>query len=325
MRVLVTGATGFIGSHTTAALAGAGHDVVVLVRNPARLAPALDPHGVNPEVVIGDMTDADAVTRAVSGCDAVIHAAAQIGVGGGSAASDTNLEGVRTVIGAAIDADVQRIVYTSSVTVHLPTDAPAVTVDCPLAEPMSPYGASKLAAERLVRSWQADGHPITTVVSGGIYGPQPTDLINSYAAVLAALDTLMLCPPGGTWVIDVRDVATLLTRIVESDQRVPRVLAGGHFVTWPDWVEALEQAVGRPVAHQAITTDDLHSLARDLMAMAAETGEEPLLSEEAAVVMASGVPIDDRSSLGRFGIEARPLAETFDDVIAHLRSIGRIP
>jgi dihydroflavonol-4-reductase len=218
----------------------------MLVRNPARVPPALDPHGVQAEVVVGDMTDEAMVRSAVADRDAVIHAAAQVGVSGGGPLGKASLIGAQTVIGAAIDAGVRRIVFTSSVMVHLPTDAPLITIDAPLSEPMSAYGAMKVETERLIQQRQDAGHPITTVVLGGIYGPHAPDLINSFTAILSAVEQLMVVPPGGTTVIDVRDVALLLTRIVESDNHVPRVLAGGHFIEWADWVVALERVLGLP-------------------------------------------------------------------------------
>ena len=325
MRVLVTGATGFVGSHTAAALVASGHDVRALVRNPARIAGSLGALRVEPEIVIGDMTDPAAARAAVDGCDVVIHAAAQIGVGGGGPATDTNLVGVRTVVGAALEAGVGRVVYTSSVTAYTPTDASSITLDSPLVDATSTYGATKVAAELLLRSWQQDGAPITIVVPGGVYGPDAPDLINSFSAVLSALDQMMLVPPSGTTVIDVRDLAELLARVATDDEHVPRVLAGGHFVTWREWVDALERAVGRPVAHQEVTHEEILALARDLAALAADTGEEPMLSEEAALVMTTGVPLDDEGSLARFGVTLRPLDETFRDVVAYLRAIGRVP
>lgn len=324
MRVLVTGATGFVGSHTAAALVSAGHDVRVLARNPARVPAALGPHGVREEVVVGDMTDEVAVRSAVADCDAVVHVAAQVGVGGGGPAGAANLVGARTVIDSAIDAGVRRIVFTSSVMVHLPTDAPVITLDSPLSEPMSAYGATKVETERLIHQRQEAGHPITTVVLGGIYGPDAPDLINSFTAILSAVEQMMLVPPGGTTVIDVRDVALLLTRIVESDTHVPRVLAGGHFMPWEDWVIALERALGHPIVSQRVTTDALLALARDLAA-AASPGEAPVLTEEAAMVMISGVPLDDHACLARFGVSLTRLDQTFADVIAYLRAIGRLP
>jgi uncharacterized protein YbjT (DUF2867 family) len=77
VRVLVTGGTGFVGGHSVAALLRAGHEVRLLVRDPARVEGALDPLEASvSDVAVGDMTDPEAVGRAVKGCDAVVHAAA---------------------------------------------------------------------------------------------------------------------------------------------------------------------------------------------------------------------------------------------------------
>ena len=77
MRVLVTGGTGFVGSHTVAALVEGGHEVRLLVRAVQRVAPALVPLGLqaaNLDTMVGDVTDAAAVDQAVRGCEAVVHA-----------------------------------------------------------------------------------------------------------------------------------------------------------------------------------------------------------------------------------------------------------
>ena len=234
--------------------------------------------------------------------------------------------GTRTVIGAALDAGVRHAVYTSSVSVHMPCDRRRrITLDSPLAEPFSPYSASKVAAEELVRGWQDEGHPVTTVVLGGVYGPQALEHFNSFKAIRSAAETMMLLPPGGTSVIDVRDVAQLLTRIVtDADEPAPRVLAGGHFVSWADWVDTLERALGRTIVSQPITADELLALARELTAATAE-GEEPLLTEESAKVMIYGVPSDDRASLNRFDMTLRPLQDTFTDTVEYLRTTGQLP
>src|SRR5215469_8637636 len=77
MRVLITGGTGFVGSHTVAAVVRAGHDVRLLVRRPERVDAALAPHGIREaDTVTGDVLDAVSVRAAVKGCDAIIHAAA---------------------------------------------------------------------------------------------------------------------------------------------------------------------------------------------------------------------------------------------------------
>ena len=67
MKALVTGATGFVGSHTAAALTAAGHEVRALVRNPARIPGSLGALGVEAEIVVGAVTDGRGVGRAVAG------------------------------------------------------------------------------------------------------------------------------------------------------------------------------------------------------------------------------------------------------------------
>src|SRR5438093_1733643 len=76
MRVLVTGGTGYVGSHAVAALVRSGHEVRLLVRSPERVATSLDPLGVSaPDVAVGDVTDAGSIDAALTGCDAAVHAA----------------------------------------------------------------------------------------------------------------------------------------------------------------------------------------------------------------------------------------------------------
>lgn len=77
VKVLVTGGTGLVGSHAAAAIVRAGHDVRLLVRRPDQVPASLGPLGLEvSDVVVGDVLDEQAVSRAVEGCAAVVHAAA---------------------------------------------------------------------------------------------------------------------------------------------------------------------------------------------------------------------------------------------------------
>jgi len=325
MLVLVTGATGFIGSHAVAALRRDGHEVRILVRHPGRVAAALEPHGVTASVIEGDVTDPVAVAAAVKGCDAVIHAAGEVGVEGGTGPKTTaNVDGVRTVISAALDAGLDPVVYTSTITVHLPTDAPMITPESPLTQPLSSYGASKRDAELMVRQWQAAGAAVTSFVIGGVYGPLSPHLDGSFGAILAALETFMLVPPGGLGVVDVRDLATMLSRAVEPGRGPRRYLAGGQFVTWAQWTRALGEAAGLEVGHQEVTAAEMIDLGRQFDRLRAEGKSRAPLSEEAAIIMTSGVPTDDAVTLAELDCTYRPLAETFADTVGYLRAIGRL-
>src|SRR5438128_3722213 len=140
MRVLVTGGTGYVGSHAVAALVRSGHDVRLLVRSPDRVATALGPHDVSaPDVAVGDITEADSIDTALTGCDAVVHAASVYSLDPRDAPTiaATNTRGTETVLGAARRAEVDPIVYVSSYVGLLPSGD--------VLGPASPVGASDAA------------------------------------------------------------------------------------------------------------------------------------------------------------------------------------
>ena len=328
MRILVTGATGYIGSHTVVALRRRGFDVRVLARRPARVDEVLAPLGApEVEVTAGDMTDAEAVGRALDGCDAVIHAAAEIGVSGGRGPSGTaNVDGVRHVVGSAVARGLDPIVYTSSITVHLPTEEPVITVESPLAQGRSAYGRAKQAAEELVRSYQEAGAPVTTFVISGVYGPHPPDINGAYAGLLAALHgAMVVVPDGGVGVVDVRDLAGALAAAVEPGRGPRRYLAGGRFLTWEGWTLALSEAVGREVPMARMSAEEMIAMGRQLDELREHQEVDIPLSEEAATIMTTCVPTDDRATVAELGVTWRPTVETLRDSVAWLVAQGLAP
>jgi dihydroflavonol-4-reductase len=325
-RVLVTGASGLVGSHTVAALTRAGHDVRVLARDEARLNRALKPFDVEVDVTFGDMTNPADVSKAVAGCSAVVHAAAVIGIARktGVSALDENLAGSECVLATALAAGVDPVVYLSSVAAYVPTADSLLTPDSPLGNPAGGYAASKRDVEQLVRRLQESGAPITTLVLGGVYGPPSPHPESSFASTLrAAKSGVMVAPPTGIGVVDVRDVAIIIAGSIEAGRGPRRYLLGGHYVSWHEWVATLEAATASPISAMPFAVDELVALGRRLDVMRAN-GEDPgsALSEEAALVVTSMKPTDDSATFKDLGHFLRPLSETFRDTVAHLRAVG---
>jgi nucleoside-diphosphate-sugar epimerase len=291
------------------------------------VARVLGPLGVSADAVQGDVTDADAVATALDGCDAVVHAAAHIGVSSGvGATKDVNVEGTRTVVARALQLEMDPIIYTSTIAMYLPSQLPLITPLSALAEPLSPYTASKREAELVVREFQADGHPVTSVVLGGVYGPQSPHLDSSFAAVLGALRSMMLVPPGGTTIVDVRDTAELLARMLQPGRGPRRYLAGGRYVTWSEWVDLLSVAAGTDVARHEVTVDEMIALGREFDDQRKQGIQIDVpLTEEAALVMTSCPPTDDSATLSDLGLDYRPTVETFRDTVEFLRAGGHLP
>lgn len=329
MRILVTGATGFVASHAVAALRARGDEVRVLARTPARVPGVFEPLGLDAgevEIAEGDMTDPAAVDAALAGCDAVLHAAAQLDLPPGAQSErDVNVVGVRTVVGAAVDAGLDPIVYTSTISAYVPSHEDLLTRESPLARPLTTYGRSKRDAEALVREWQAAGAPITTFVIGGVYGPVSPHLDGSFSAVRSALETMMVVVDAGMGLIDVRDLASLLAAAVEPGRGPRRFMAGGRFISWQQWVDALSEAVGRELPVQSMEADDIVAMGRRLDEQRAEGKEIDIpLSEEAALTMTTGVPTDDEPTRAELGVEYRPVVDTFRDQVAWMVAAGHL-
>jgi nucleoside-diphosphate-sugar epimerase len=170
MRILVTGATGFLASHLIPALRRSGHTVRALVMpssDPTRLAEA----GI--EVHTGDVRLPVTVAAAMRRVDAVIHLAAAIGVR--RPASEyyaVNVTGTENVCWAALEAGVKRVVHVSTTSVHKQGLEVPVREDFPLAPLPDPYPVTKAAGDALVQRMIAKQHlPASIVRTSTIYGP----------------------------------------------------------------------------------------------------------------------------------------------------------
>jgi NAD dependent epimerase/dehydratase len=181
VRVLVTGAEGFIGSHLTEALVRAGYDVRAFVLyNSFNSRGWLDRCAADVagkfEIFAGDVRDPNGVRTATKGCDAVLHLAALIAIPysyhSPDSYVDTNIKGTLNVVQAARDLGVARVVHTSTSEVYGTARFVPITEDHPLRG-QSPYAASKIGADQLAMSFYASfGTPVAIVRPFNTYGPR---------------------------------------------------------------------------------------------------------------------------------------------------------
>lgn len=180
-RVLVTGAAGFIGSHLTEALAAEGHQVRAMVHynfqsNWGWLETLPRQLQEDIEVFPADICDPYAVRKAVDECDTVFHLASLIAIPYSYRAPasyvDTNVKGTLNVLQACLDAEVSRVVHTST----SETYGTAQYVPIDEAHPLvgqSPYAASKIAADKLAESYYLSfGLPVATIRPFNTFGPR---------------------------------------------------------------------------------------------------------------------------------------------------------
>lgn len=331
MRVLVTGATGYVGAYTVQALLAAGHQPRLLVRNPARLAETVAAIGVDLDrldVVVGDMTDEQSVTAAVDGMAAVIHCAAIVAALNRADAERTitsNVEGTRNVIGAALAAGCDPIIHTSSTAAVYDPHEPVITSDlAPAVNADSPYTRSKALCEEYVRSLQAEGKPITIVYPGGVSGPPAGPANGEVAQGFISMLKAGVVPLSGAAItmIDVRDLAAVMVAALEPGHGPRRFMAGGELVDMRQVAELLRAATGRrmPVLPLPGVLFRLVGRVTDLVRKVVPF--DTVYTAEAMDLLTLARPADDRAVHDELGVAYRPVTETVAPMIRGLYDAG---
>ncbi len=328
MTTLLTGASGFLGAHTVAALLERGERVRAFVRTPSRLASALAPLGLDVEddrIEVtdgGDMTDPAAVRAAVAGCDAVVHAAATYSFrrSDRTAMMRDNTAGTEAVLGAARDAGCRVAVHVSS-TVALARPG-GVTLDhrSPLGPGHGPYSDSKVASERIARRMQEAGDPVTIVNPGGVVGPHDPYLGETNEVVVQVLQGRQpVFPRGRQQFVDVRDVAAV---IVAALDHAPggRHLVPGHDFEVPH--EALRRVTGRRLPVRTLPA----GLVAGLATPGYLTGWSFLPgSVEGVRISACRNSVDAAQTTADLGVSAREQDEALTDTVRWLVEAGHVP
>jgi nucleoside-diphosphate-sugar epimerase len=330
MHVLVTGGTGFLGGHVVAALRGAGHEVRVLARSADRMAPVLALHGLSAhdvEVVVGDMTDAASVARAVTGIDAALHAAAVYSLDprDGEEMLRTNAAGTRTVLTSALDAGAQRVVHVSSLAaLMVRRPGTRITASSGIGDTTGPYNRSKQASDQVARDLRAEGAPVLRLLPGAVLGDKDPHDNESTTTLRAAL---RLKPP--VWgketfaYCDVRDCAALAVALLDG--------GGDDTEAWMppmanvNAVDVLARVTGRRLPLLRTSSRAAFATMRPLDALVARAPRSvPALAIAGLESFACANVYDDEAAFTRLGVTRTPIDETFRDTVRWLHARGQI-
>ena len=242
MKTLVTGGTGFLGSHLVRVLLERGEQVRCLTRRASRLD---NLNELSVEVVTGDLRDLDSLRKAARGCGVVYHCAAdyRLWVKHPADMYAANVKGSNNVMQAAFDEGVERVVYTSTVgCLGLNHNGTPANEDTPVTveDMIGHYKRSKFLAEEIVRDWARRGLPVVIVNPSTPVGeldikPTPTgkiivDFIRG--KMFGYVDT-------GMNLIDVRDCAEGHVLAAEKGRVGERYILGGRNLSLKDMFDAL--------------------------------------------------------------------------------------
>jgi dihydroflavonol-4-reductase len=322
---LVTGATGFVGAAVARALLTDGWQVRALVRsgsdrrNVAALAV---------EQVEGDLTDSASLQRALAGCEAAFHVAADYRLWAPQPQElyRTNVDGTGHLLEAAVRAGVRRIVYTSSVaTVGIPPGGDAGGEDTPvsLADMIGHYKRSKFLAEERAREAAARGVPVvivnpSTPIGPGDVKPTPTGQIVLDAArgrTPAYVDT-------GLNIVHVDDVAAGHLLAFHRGRVGERYILGGEDMTLQQILTLIAQLVGRSPPRIRLPHAAVLPVAYVSELYARLTGRPTRVTVEGVRMARKRMFFSSAKAVRELGYRWRPPSEAFADALRWFRSNG---
>ena len=244
--MLVTGITGFVGSHVAEVAGDFDLRMRALVRKPtdaARLREA------GCECVTGALEDAAAVREAVSGVDAVLHLAAATKARTPAEYQRANVAGTKAVVNAVLAADPppQRLVYLSSLAaVGPPVDGRPVTrADTP--RPLTTYGRTKLAGEKVCEA-AADQVQVAILRAPAVYGPRDRDVFSFFRLASRGVVPLPSAATGRLQMVHARDLGrALLLAATSRAARGVYHIAEAESYGWAEMARMVARAVGKPI------------------------------------------------------------------------------
>ena len=249
MRVFITGATGFVGAHVARRYASEGASLRLLTRQTSRLDSLA---GLDAETVVGDLREPEKLRSALTGCDALVHVAAdyRLWVRDPQQMYASNVDGTRELLRLARETGVQRVVYTSSVaTMGFKSDGTIVNEDTPvsLADMIGHYKRSKFLGEQeAIKAAKTGQHVMilnpTTPIGPGDAKPTPTgriivDFLNRKFP--AYVDT-------GLNLVDVAEVARMHVEALDHGTPGERYILGGENLTLKQILDRMSAITGLP-------------------------------------------------------------------------------
>lgn len=324
MKIAVTGGTGFVGSHTVEALLKAGHEVRLLVRDPARVAVAFEPLGVDAldDILIGDVTSPVDVETLLQGCDAVVHAASiySLDIRDASAIRETNVAGTRLVIETARRLELDPIVHVSSIAALIPADRP-LGPDSPVAaRAAGVYGQSKSDTEALARRHQDEGAPVVTVMPGTVWGPHDPHFGESCRiASDFLLGRLRMFPRGASiGVVDVRDVAAVIAASNQPGMGPRRYALAPYHLALSDLVSALNRVTGRRIRAIGLPDPLVSAAVAPANLMQRLLPVRLPFNTESITAALGWAPVNSSRAAEEFGLEWHSLDDTLGDTITSM-------
>ncbi len=323
---LITGATGFVGSAVARVLLARGHALRLLVRSTSDRRNIRD---LPAEVVVGDLTDPLSLTQAAAGCRAVFHVAAdyRIWVPDPSVMLHANVDGTVSMIRAAQDAGVERIVYCSSVAaLGVTADGSAATEETPvdLGTIVSTYKRSKYEAEQAALALGRQGAPVVVVNPAAPVGPRDIKPTPTGRMVLdAAAGRMPAYVDTGLNVVHVDDVAEGHALAFEKGKLGEKYILGGENLTLRELLTLIAEVAGQRPPFMRLPVEAVWPVAA-VMEVLGRFGIEPRVTRDHLRMARKKMFYSSAKAMRELGYAPRPARKAVEDAVAWFREAGML-
>jgi nucleoside-diphosphate-sugar epimerase len=324
MKVLVTGATGFIGRQLTLALAIAGHEVKALCRNTDH--PYLIKHK-NIEPVLGNILYQQSLAKAMEGCSQIYHTAAlaKMWCRNPDEYHETNVTGTRNVLETASLCGVKRIVYTSTCGVWGPTIKHPMTEDDPRITgfPIA-YERTKYLAELEVQCFVKQGLQVVTINPSRVYGEGPITDSNTVGKMVSGYlkGKWRIIPGNGEQVANYAFLDDVVNgHIAAMDKGIAgeRYILGGHDISFNDFFKTLQLVSGKHHNMVRVPLKVIEFYSRLEWLKTALTGLPPVFLPEFAERLKHDQKYCSNKAITHLGYKITPFAEGLLKTVDHIK------
>ncbi len=323
MKILVTGGTGFVGSHLVRRLSKTDHEINCLARRGSA-------HGelrkLGAHIVFGDVLDRASLLNGMAGCDLVVNLANvyEMWSPDGSVYYKVNVGGTRNVMECALESGARKVVHVSTAGVYgRPRDCPFTEESEAGPERFSEYSRSKYEGDLIAwRLFETEGLPLVVVYPGAVLGPGDTKPTGKYIGDLARgrMPATVFNEVVMTYV-DVRDVAEAVLLAAEKDGNIgEKYLVGGRRLSFEELNSLIADISGVPTPALRLPDRLVFITAAALTAVSSITKKPPPwgMSLDQARMARAGFQFDGSKAERELGLEYRPIEVSVRDAIESL-------
>lgn len=320
--ILVTGATGLVGSHLITQLVASGKDVKALYRSTIPSIPTAD----KVSWVKADILDIVTLEEVMEGVTQVYHCAAIISFSGKNKKElhHTNIEGTANVVNACLNAGIEKLVFVSSVAALgriREGEAINETMNWTEETSNSEYGKSKYLAEMEV--WRGTGEGLNAVIVNPVIILGAGDWTKGSSAIFkSAYDEFPWYTEGSSGFVDVMDVASAMIQLMESNISGQRFILSAYNLQYREVFNRIANAFHKKPPHKKVTPLLAEIVWRFEAIKAGITGKSPLLTKETSRTARAVVAFDNSKLLKAIpNFQYRPVTESINRICRELKEI----